>query len=435
MSENVKVALYGTRTAVVNKPKSKSKQVRARAPTPKKYVQIASDDYKNAKAFHAFYRKTPRSKWIRLTDDLEVFPSIIRSVKDKTEYHEMLSNYLIDVYFPKKKAPPKIPKPPKPPKIPKEPKEREVFYVTPKEPERAELELPGLPAEPRITPVKGEVIPKLALIIFDELSGRGYFWPKARINNMINKLWKGFRHHPHLLLSDDFRRSIVVKEILDQSKEERLAGHKDFQEKFRQELAEKEISLDPEIVGGTVKVQLKEVFNKFNLKKDDKDAQTIEMYDPTTLKHVQIDRQIMFVQVVTEYDEFIQVNKDDIESGQEMLNIAVDKVKRDVTKIFTEALEKGIFSFDNNPQYSVRLITPMIDVRGEIPDTYLDRDGNKTSGHGFSTSRMEVRNLDDLDDLLNELFDDLPKILARYVALNNAMGVGFTGFVIERILR
>jgi hypothetical protein len=434
MSENVKVALYGTRTAVVNKPKSKSKQVRARAPTPKKYVQIASDDYKNAKAFHVFYRRTPRSKWVRLTDELAVIPSINKSIKSKEFLVDLYSQYLINEKYPRKLKPKPKPKPkPEPKELPPRGPDGGIYVPSPRE--IASLELPELPEAPRISPTKKEVVPKLALIILDELNGRGYTWPKARIDNMIKKLWRGFRDHPHILLSDDFRRSIVVKEILDQTKEERLKGHTDLQEKFREELAAKEISIDPDIVGGQVRIQLKEVFNKFNLKKDDKEAQTIEMYDTKTLKYVEIDRQIMFMQVVTEYDEFIQVNKDDIESGQEMLNMAVGKVKRDVTKIFTEALEKGIFSFDNNPQYSVRLITPMIDVNGEVPTTYLDRKGNKTSGHGFSTSRMEVRNFDDLDDLLNELFDDLPKILARYVSLNNALGIGFTGFVIERILR
>jgi len=454
MFENIRVSLYGTRAEVDTKSKPKSNKGRAKAPTVKKYIAIPSSDIKNAKAFHIFYRKSPSSKWVRLTDELSVFSSINKSNASKRAFIDLETEFWKSEKFPEKKIkepskeePPKKEPPKKePPK--KEPSKKEPPEKVPPEEEtfeqkggrsrpekpkkKIELELPKLPSEPRVVSTRRQVIPKLALIIYNELDARGISWPEKRIDNMLKKLWRGFSKHPHLLTSDEFRRNIVTKEIVEQTRKERKEATTGLQDKFRKELTDKEISLDPSIVKGSVKVQIKEVFNKLNL--EDENDQTRTVFDEK-LNKVEIDRQILFVQIVAEYDEFIQVGADDIESGQEMLMDAINKVKRDVTKIFNEALDKGVFSYSEGPQYSIRLLTPMIDVRGEVPRTYIDRKGNQTSGNGFSTTRHEINDLDDLDDLIDELFSDLPKILARYVALNSALGVGFTGFVLERILR
>lgn len=423
MFENIRVSLYGTRAEVDNKSKSKSKKSRAKAPTAKKYVAISSSDIKNAKAFHVFYRKSSRSKWIRLTDELEAFPSVVRSIRDKSDFIEMFSSYLIETYFPKKAAPKKA--------LPIEKPEKGVKIQAPEVPEKVKLELPKLPAEPRVVSTRRQVIPKLALIIYDELAGRGISWPEKRIDNMLRKLWRGFSKHPHLLTSDEFRRNIVTQEIIEQSKKERKGKAASLQDKFRKDLAEMEISLDPKIVGGEVRVQLKEVFNKMDMRSDD--DQTRPVFNEK-FQRVEVDRQILFVHVITEYDEFIQVNADDIQSNQVMFKEAINKVRGDVTKLFSDAIEKGVFSLGVGEKYSIRLLTPMIDTQGDVPRTYLDRNGNQTSGHGFGTARREVKDFDDLDELIDDMFGDLPRILARYVSLNSALGIGFTGFVIERLL-
>ena len=167
----------------------------------------------------------------------------------------------------------------------------------------------------------------------------------------------------------------------------------------------------------------------------DENELTMVKRDRMTDKPYIADRQTVFTQVVVDYNEFIQVNSDDISGNQEMLTMAVEKVAKDVKKIFVEAIDKGIFTLSEDSEYAVRLVIPMLDSTGEIPTHYFDRNGAETTGYGFSTTRRVISSLEDLDALIEDLFSDLPMVVARYVLVNSAAGMGFTGFMIERLLK
>lgn len=443
MLDTIKVLFYGTRK-VENKQTKKSKKVKGRASPKKEFYRLGEDEVGKAKAFHLYVRKSKRSQWIRATDELEVFPSVIRSIDDKIDYVATIAELALEAFYPPKKI--RKPEPviaKVPPIITPEPEievaseeEVEAFLAE----SEARLDYPSLPEEPRVSITKKQFSGIMANFILDELNAIGTKWTAKRINALIAKLWRGYSKQPYLIASGDFARNLVIKEIIDIRQEEAFEKAKTLQDDFRKQLESLDVSLDPDIVGGDVRVQFKEVFNKQRMKKEDEMEMTKR--DRKTDKPYTAPRQAVFTQVVVDYNEFIQVNSDDILGNQELLKMSIDKVRSDVYKIFKESLDKGIFSFGDEPEYSVRLVMPMLNTNGEIPEYYLnDKTKDKlnqqreTTGYGYSTKRMTVSSLDDLDDLMDELFADLPATIARYVAVNSAIGMGFTGFMIERLLK
>jgi hypothetical protein len=421
MFNNVRIWLYGLRNREVDKRK-KSKKISGRAAPKKQLVRIADDDIAQAKAIHIYYRTSPRANWVRVTDEIIDIPSIFRSKALKFEFINSTAQFFINelVDYGIIKAPP-IEKP---------------IIATPEELDdtlaktRARVNLPVLPEEPRVSITKKEFEGRIALIIIEELEAIGSKWTNKRITTLINNLWKKYSKQPHLLVSDQFRINLVIHEIGEITKRERAKKAEIAQESFREILQNKDVTLDADATGGKVSIQYKEVFNKQGMVTGNE--MQMEAYDKVSKLEYTKNRQSVFAQVVCDYDEMIEVNAEDVLSDQGLLNIAVQKVKDDVVKLFKQALDGGVFAFTKEAEYSARLSIPLINAKGEILSSYENRKGEIKSGWGYSTHRVTVSSMADLEDLIELLFGDIAKDIAKYIQVNSAAGIGFSGFLIER---
>ena len=441
MFNNVRISLFGLR-----KPKTetrkKSRKVKGASSPKKKLVQIPDSEIANAKAIHIFYRTSPRANWVRATDDLIQIPALFKSKASKIDFVESTAQFyfnelvdygIIKVPKPKKVKEPKAPKAPKPKPVKPTPQEpiaspedfEEIIAET-----SAHVNLPELPEKPRTLITKKQFWPLIRFLIVDELNMIGSEWSQKRIEQFIQILWNNYSDKPHLIVSDQFRRNLVIHEIAELTKKERAERALVAQESFREKLQNKEVTLDADTTAGRVTVQYKEVFNKERMSSPD--DMTMVKYDKESKQRYLADRQSIFAQVVCDYDEMIQVDSDDIIGGQEMLDIAIQKIRDDVTKLFNQAIDNGVFSFGDEPEYSVRLSIPLLDKNGEVLPAYYNRDGELRSGWGYSTHRMTIGSIDDLDDLIDTLFKDIAKDIAKYIQVNSAGGMGFSGFLIER---
>jgi hypothetical protein len=417
MSFEYKVWLYGTSTS---KPK-------------KTFSRIKDDSISKAKGFHVFVKKTPRSKWQRLTSEIEMIPSSIRSNIDKEIFIELFTSIYQEEIEPKKII--SLPKPPEPPKAPKPPKKPKPIPTPeplplPPEPIK-EIELPELPKEPRVTLTKKQFDAQMSRILYDELDLENMKWSDKRIDSFIEKMWKSFKHAPHLIASEQFRRGLVSKEI-KQIKDKTLRKKKgEMEESFRKDLEKRDVSLDPEEVGGDVKVQFKEVFNSQYMKKpDDMTYTTLE-----NGLRVEKPRQSAFAQVHVEYDKMMAISKESLFANDAILNMALDKTRKDIEKLFDQAVAKGLFKPGEVPEYAFRLLVPLVDGKGEIPSDYYSKKGKKRTGHGYGTVREKIKNKKDLKKVLDGLFSNVKQALARYIKLNRSAGFMISGFTMERLIR
>jgi len=402
MNLEFKIWLYGTRA-------DKSKKTLSR---------IADSEIAKAKGFHVFFRKSPRSEWVRVTDEIELIPGSFRSKIDKQIYVDSfvdaVESSLKPVEKPKAKPKPK----PKPIPVP-EPKEKK------------EINLPDLPKPPRVTLTKKQFNAQMSRILYDELDLENMKWSEARIDNFINKMWKSYSHAPHLVTSEQFRRGLVTKEIkrLKDKKLRKKEGEMD--EAFRQQLKNKEVSLDPQDVGGDVKVVFKEVFN----------TQGMEKPSDLTMKTLQDglivdkERQSAFAQIHVEYDKLMAISKEQLLANDNIANMAFDKTRQDIEKLFDQAITKGLFKGSDMPEYSIRLLVPLVNGKGDIPSDYMAKKGKKRTGHGFSTIREKIKTKKDLKKVLDNLFASVRPALARYMKLNKSAGFMISGFTIERLIR
>jgi hypothetical protein len=281
-------------------------------------------------------------------------------------------------------------------------------------------------------------------IIYDELMSIDSQWPEERVEQLITKLWGAYGASSHLVANEDFRRNLVIYEIQEYKKSLSEKRDQKLTEAFRQKLMNKEVTLDSDIDADVI-VQFKEVFNKQ------------QMTDPSDMKKLAIengqvvlkDRQSFFVQVVAEYHSLLLVGANelldpDIEEdfAEEMGDWAFEKVKEDVIKLFDEAVKKELFAYGPDAKYSIRLVLPIMDSKGQIPSTYKASsfEDKVTTGYGYSTVRRVVSNRHDLYSLVNEIFEgsenkqSVKKAMARYVAVNFAMGFAIVGFMIERFI-
>jgi hypothetical protein len=379
-----KIWLYGTSADKTSKTK--------------KYVRISDKEISKAKGFHFFIKKSKRSKWQRITEDLELIPSDFKLKLDKEIYVQSFTDSV----------------------------KEELGILE----EEKEVSLPPLPEEPRVTLTKDQFDAQISRILYDELGAINKKWTNRRIDSFVDKLWKSYKHAPHLINSEAFRRGLVSKEIHDYANREALKKEKSLQEEFRKKLENKEVSLDP-IVDAEVDVKFKEVFNFQRMKSKN---------DPTITERVgqdliEKDRQNAFSQINVDYKEMIKLDRADILGSQSLADIAFSKVRKDITKLFDEAMRKGLFKPSNSPEYIIRLQVPLIKANGQIPESYLNRKNQRKSGYGFSTSRVIIRNEKDLKRTLDNLFNEMKPALAKYVKLNNSAGVLVSGFSIERLLR
>jgi hypothetical protein len=388
MTPDFKVWLFGTSTG-----KSKKK------------IRLADDDFRSSKFFHVFWKKSPRAKWRRVTSDLEGYPKGTRSIADKKLYIELYLETLRSILTPEKIEPPKT--------------------------EKKEIELPELPKEPRVTLTKTQFENQMARVILDELNMENITWTPRRVNSFIDKLWRGYSHAPHLIASEQFRRSLVTQEIKRIKDKEAKRRRGELEEIYRQQLEGKEVSLDAESVGGDVKVQFKEVFNTQGMtKKDEMMMKTLE--DGMV---VEKERQSVFSQVIVDYDESIIVSRASLFAEDEMASIAFSKVRKDIEKLFSQALAKGLFRPGKTPEYSFRILVPLVNANGEIPSKAVSKKGKSRSGHGFSTPRVKISSKADLKLALDDLFEAMIPALTIYIKLNNSVGFMISGFSIERIIR
>lgn len=437
MLDNIKVWFYGTRTVKI-KNKKGSKKNKGAVVTRKEFFRLPEENLKDAKGFHLFVRKSKRAKWIRATEEIETFPSGIRSQASKIDYISAVAVIALEAFFPPKKISVQY-VPEAPVKLPKEKEPKVGYYIADEEEveefiqeTKPKVVLPPVPEEPKISLTKKHFSELMSRIVVDEYDAMNIEWNNERVDRIINKLWKNYSHAPHLLTSELFRRNIVIQEIKEYRLEELQEIQKSSLLEFQKKLSELDVTLDPDVVEGKTRVQLKEILNARGMKSD-KDF-TVKKTDEEGNEFL-ADRQTLFTQIVTEYEEFIQVNADDIKDNQEMLNLAISKVRDDVRKLFTEAIDKGIFTLSMESEYAIRLIMPLVDSRGELPKTYKSQDNKSSSGYGYSTTRRVVASIDDLDDLIDSMFTELPKAVARYINVNAAGGIGFTGFTIERLLK
>ena len=403
MALEINVWLYGTRAEKVK--------------TNKKLVRLSSDEISRAKAFHIFVRKTSRSQWVRVTDEVEMIPSSIRSKLDKEIYIESYTQAVQEQLAPAKRE---VPAPKK-----KEPKKKE-----PKpEPLPEKLKLPPIPKPPRIQFTKKQFEAQIRRILYDELDVTNTKWSDERADAFIDKLWKSFKHAPHLLVSENFRRGLVTQELQNIKSKKAKKKKKELEEIFREKLQKKELSLNA-MVGGQVDIKFKEVFNKTRMRSPD--DQTIAVLDRDQI--VEVDRQKAFAQVVVDYDKSIAISATDILGKKTIADEAFAKVRADVENLFNESIEKGLFRPGKEPEYSVRLLVPLISSKGDIPTDQLSKKGKKRLGYGYSTVRQTVKTKEDLKLMLDNLFDSVKPAMARYVRLNNARGFMISGFTIERLI-
>lgn len=426
MSIETKVWLYGTRTA-----KTKSKE--------KKYIRLPSEQIAKAKAIHIFIKKTPRSAWKKITDDLLEIPSFIRSKVDKEIYIDSLVETIKLEYLPKpkKKPEPKLERPIVLPPPPKPAKEKKV-------------ELPRLPEEPRVSITKRQFEAQLARVLFDELDLQNLKWSKQRINSFISKMWRAYNHAPHLIAREDFKRELVTKEIKRVKDALAKKERGQLEEAYRKELDSRDVSLDPEDVAGEVKVQFKEVFNTQYLprpldpreesqltpeQRRERDKRQLQIKTLQDGMVVDKDRQAVFAQILVDYDKSIIVGKDALFGSDEMSTMAFNKVREDMEKLFSQAIKKGLFRESSDPEYSFRVLVPLVDSKGHIPESALSRSGKKRVGHGFSTPRVKIKNRRDLRKALDDLYESMLPALTRYIKLNHSAGFMIAGFSIERLIK
>ncbi len=423
--------------------------------TNKKLVRLSSDDFKNAKAFHIFFRKTPRSAWQRLTDEPEVFPPGVRSNSAKEMFLDTCSDMIaqeiapakalkkkapVEIVAPEKKAPKKkvseeksLPSKPSSKKIKEKSLEEllledfEKLIEEEVEEEIKEIHLPAVPKPGKITLTKKQFEAQLARILFDELDSENIKWSNRRMNHFIEKMWRGFKHAPHLIADEKFRRQLVTMELVRMKKAKKPS--KSLDDVFRKKLENKEVTLDSN-VGGHVDIKYKEIFNMQNVRR--KDEPTIAVIEDGMIKEK--DRQTAFAQISVDYDKNILVRAGEMMSKQKTLE-SFSKVRADIETVFNEAIQKGVFKPSDEPDYAVRILVPLLNGKGEIPEDYINKKGQRKSGHGYSTARHKVKSKRDLDEFLDVLFDGLQPAMARYVRLNHSSGYMIAGFTIERILK
>jgi hypothetical protein len=433
MQSEFKIWLYGLRAG--------------KTKTDKKLTRLASDDLRSARAFHVFYRKTPRSAWKRLTSDPEIFPSEIRSISNKKDFIETYADIVVESLAPKpkKKATPKpkkkaTPKPKKKPAPKPTPKKKpepsledliledfEELLKQEEEEEKLELRLPPTPPAPRVGMTKKQFSAQLSRIIMDELSFEKVTWNNKRIDAFIDRMWRGYKHAPHLIANEDFRRHLVTTEIVRiRQKKKRIS----MDEQFRRKLQNKEITMETK-VGGIVDLRYKEIFNKQSMRRPDDMTMPVLGEDGI----VQKDRQVAFAQVVVDYDKNMLITALQAQASKKVQNEAFLKLKNDMQSLFKEALDKGIFKESDESDYAIRVMVPLINNRGEIPLEYKRERGEKTMGHGVSTVRMPVSDMKDLDVLIEDTISQIKTTMAKYVRLNHSFGYVIAGFSIERILR
>lgn len=400
MTLDFKVWLYGTRA-------DKSKKTLTRIP---------DDAIAKAKGFHLFFRKSPRSVWVRVTSEIEPIPGIFRSKIDKQIYIDSFIDTARVALEPK----PKKEKPKKEKPLPPAP-EKEI----------KEIELPELPKEPRVTLTKRQFNAQMSRILYDELDLENMKWSDARIESFVDKMWKAYSHAPHLIASEQFRRSLVTKEIKRLRDKKLRKKEGEMEDAYRKELQKRDVSLDPTEVGGDVKVIFKEVFN----------TQGMTSPDDLTMKTLQDglivdkERQSAFTQIQVDYEKLMSISKDQLLGNDKLANMAFDKTRQDIEKLFNQAIEKGLFKGSDLPEYSVRLLVPLVNGKGEIPADYYSKKGKKRAGHGFSTIREKIKNKKDLKNVLDNLFASVRPALARYMKLNKSAGFMIAGFTIERLIR
>ena len=378
--------------------------------TKKTLKRIADDAFAKAKAFHIFIKKSPRSKWMRITDELQEIPGFIRAKADKELYIQSMAESIAEALTPKPKPKPK---------------------PTPKPKPKKEIELPDLPSEPRVTLTKNQFKAQMSRILYDELDLDNLKWSENRIDSFINKMWNSFRHAPHLIASEQFRRSLVTKELkrIKDKKLRKKAG--EMEEAFRKELEKREVSLDPGEVSGEVKVQFKEAFNAERMKSpNDMD---ITMIENGLL--VEKPRQKAFAQVNVEYDKLMSIGKESLLANDSIVNIALAKTRSDMEKLFDQSIDKGLFKYGEVPEFSFRLLVPLVDGKGEIPADYLAKKGKRRTGFGYGTAREKIKNKKDFKKILDDLFSNVKVALAKYIKLNRSSGFMIAGFTIERLLQ
>jgi len=409
MAIEAKIWLYGTRAVK----------------TKKTLTRIADSDIAKARGFHLFIKKSPRSSWVRVTEEIEIIPSAFRSKADKLIFLDSFVDTIFEELSPK----PKPKKPAKPPKAKPVKAEEPIELVEERKP-APELRLPELPREPRVTLTKSQFKAQMSRILFDELDLENMKWSGNRIDSFIDKMWNSFKHAPHLIASEQFRRSLVSKELkrIRDRKLKIKPGQMD--ELYNEKLKKRDVTIDPEI-GGEVKVVFKEAFNAERMKGTD--DMTI-----TTLENgliVEKPRQTAFAQVSVEYEKMIAVSKESLLASDEIATRALNKTRSDIEKIFNESMEKGLFKASDMPEYSIRLLVPLVNGKGDIPTDYYAKKGKKRTGHGYSTIREKIKTKKDLKRVLDDLFSGARQALARYIKLNRSSGFLISGFTIERLLR
>jgi hypothetical protein len=95
------------------------------------------------------------------------------------------------------------------------------------------------------------------------------------------------------------------------------------------------------------------------------------------------------------------ISKDQLLANDNISEMAFNKTRKDIEKLFDQAIEKGLFRTGDLPEYSIRLLVPLVNGKGEIPTDYLSRKGKKRTGHGFSTTREKIKSKKDLKRIRN----------------------------------
>jgi hypothetical protein len=405
MAMQFRIWLYGSRPKVKSKKKiSKKKKV---VSSPSKLVRLADDEFRYAKGFHFYVKKSPRSKWIRVTDSIELFPTGFRSILDKQIYIESFQSAIEDALSPKK----------------------EVALPLP-ESKAEPLKLPDLPEEPKVSITKKQFYGQMGRIILDELGAENIKWSDKRIDNFIDKLWRNYSHAPHLLVSEEFRRGLMTQEIVKLKKAEAKKKRLNLKHKFIKELVKQGLT-DNTDIGGKVEIKFKEVFNFRNMKKPDDETITVLKDVDGFTRVVEEDRQKSFAEVIATYDKMMFMDKTDLSKKKPE---TLEKVRADIKKLFNEAVEKELFRLGDDELYSVRLVVPLVMKDGTIPNEYLNRHREKVSGHGYGTTRMEIKNENDINKLIDSMFESMHDALIKYIRFNNAAGIAVSGFMIERVL-
>lgn len=390
MSIEIKVWLYGLG---VGKTKLK------------KLKRISLDEISRAKAFHVFARKLPKGKWQRITTDIEFIPSTERSKTDKIIYIDSFVSFVQEELEP---SPP---------------------------PEAIELKLPEVPKPKRVSKTKKQFTKEVSKLLKTEAKKTGIKYSDNRALNFIDKLWTNFSKAPQIIISELFKNNLIIQEIKrirdTEKRKKKKEKDKKLQEQYRQKLQNKEFSLTP-LVGGEVEINFKEIFKTDELRSPNE--QTISILNKTTGEYEELDRQTAFVQINVEYDSMIYISSEQALDDDTATDYYIEKVKQDMYNLFDEAIDKGLFRPSKKSQYLFRLIVPLLDAKGMIPETYKNRDKEKASGQGFSIPRQIIKTKEDLELTLDFLFSFLRPAMARYIKLNHMSGYAIAGFSMERLL-